>query len=121
MKNRVFLCSVLQKSTIATFISASGPQEMERQEHLSPTTHTVHSMELCSARQFLLHTYVPLNRTEFVIQAVLPSINAVQSLEGSTCRDGYDRTLRGDFELHQEQQQVQTDHKKLRYRNTKVG
>lgn len=57
--------STVQRSTIGTFISVSGTHEMERPEHLSQSTHThtVHSMELWSARQSLLQTYVPSKRT----------------------------------------------------------
>lgn len=52
--------SAVQKSAIGTFISVSGTHEMRRLEHLSPSTHTVHSMELGSARQCLLQTYIPI-------------------------------------------------------------
>lgn len=57
--------SAVKKNTIGTFISVSGKHEKGRLEHLSQSTrtHTVHSMELWSARQSLLQTYVPSKRT----------------------------------------------------------
>lgn len=79
--------SVFQKSTIGIFISVSGTHETKRQHHLSQSTDTVHSAELYSARQSLLHAYISSKRTgssESVIQVILcihPSISAIQSSE----------------------------------------
>lgn len=58
--------SAVQKTAIGTFISVSGTHETRRLEHLSQSTHTVHSMELGSVRQCLLQTYITITENREV-------------------------------------------------------
>lgn len=64
----------VQKCTTGAFMPVSGAREMKSLEHPSRSTHTVHSMESQSARQFLLQTYDSRKEDRelgFVIQAAI--------------------------------------------------
>lgn len=88
--------SAVQKSSIGAFISVSGTHEPLRLEHLSQSTHahTVHSMELWSARQSLLQTYVPSNWTGSWV--CHPSCSLHPNLQSPQSNPGRGRTYKGN-------------------------
>lgn len=88
--------SAVHEKAIDSFISVSGIHETKRLKHLSQSTHTVCSMELQSARQGLLRTYVQSMRPRSWVClpscSPHPSVTAIQKQEGVTNRGTRERT-----------------------------